>query len=97
MDNKPSKGDIQTVSGIISPDKLGATMTHEHLLIDFTCMFSEPEDARFVNLAYQPVDLIALTETLDFKTCLVSKRLMGLVNLQGGNWLREELSWIILN
>ena len=60
VDNKPSKGDIQTVSGIISPNDLGATMTHEHLLIDFTCMFSEPEDARFVNLAYQPVDLTNL-------------------------------------
>ena len=62
MDNKPSKGNIQTVSGIISPDQLGPTMTHEHLLIDFTCMFREPEDTRFINLAYQPVDL---TKTLD--------------------------------
>ena len=38
-------GKVQTVLGAVSPDELGLTTTHEHLLIDFRFMFREPPDA----------------------------------------------------
>ena len=38
-------GKIQTVLGLIEPDELGITSTHEHFLIDMTCYFTEPEEA----------------------------------------------------
>ncbi|MAT08623.1 MAG: aryldialkylphosphatase, partial [Chloroflexi bacterium] len=30
-------GKIQTVLGLIEPDELGITLTHEHALIDLSC------------------------------------------------------------
>ncbi|XP_078605422.1 N-acetyltaurine hydrolase-like [Branchiostoma floridae x Branchiostoma japonicum] len=36
------KGKIQTVCGWIDPDSLGKTMTHEHLVADFSCFQSKP-------------------------------------------------------
>ena len=32
------KGFVQTVNGVVSPDTLGPTLAHEHLIIDFTFM-----------------------------------------------------------
>ncbi len=43
--------------GPVSPDTLGSTTTHEHLLINFSCMFVEPKEASQKALAYQPVAL----------------------------------------
>ena len=39
------KGKVQTVLGLINPQELGATVTHEHLLVDLMCYFYEPEEA----------------------------------------------------
>lgn len=41
----PNKGDVVTVNGIINPSELGKTMTHEHIFIDMTNWYSEPESA----------------------------------------------------
>ena len=38
-------GKIQTVLGLIEPDELGITLTHEHALIDLSCYFVMPEEA----------------------------------------------------
>lgn len=35
---------VQTVLGTISPDELGITLPHEHLLIDLRCAYREPEE-----------------------------------------------------
>ena len=37
-------GTIQTVLGSISPENLGTTITHEHLLFDQSPFLSVPED-----------------------------------------------------
>ena len=36
---------VVTVRGEISPDQLGRTLPHEHLLIDLRCAYREPEEA----------------------------------------------------
>ncbi len=55
-DNRP-KGLVQTVLGPVSPSELGPTMTHEHLLIDFLCMFNPPPEATARARAYEPITL----------------------------------------
>ena len=57
MANYNPSGKVQTVLGPIEPDELGVTMTHEHLLIDFRCMFQEPVEAGKKGLAYAPLSL----------------------------------------
>src|SRR5512135_805761 len=48
----------RTVLGDIPPRELGATMCHEHLLVDQRAVtFSEPEDTRDLELARRPVTL----------------------------------------
>ena len=49
-------GTIQTVLGSISPENLGTTITHEHLLFDQSPFLSVPEDPLEKNIFYQPVD-----------------------------------------
>ncbi len=49
-------GKVQTVLGLIDGKDLGVTLTHEHLLIDGKCVFSEPEGASERALAYERVD-----------------------------------------
>ena len=51
------KGMVQTVLGPVSPAELGPTMTHEHLLIDFLCMFNPPPEASALARAYEPITL----------------------------------------
>ena len=48
---------VQTVLGPVSPETLGPTTAHEHLLLDFSVVFQEPESASERGLAFQPVDL----------------------------------------
>ena len=55
MANSAISGKVQTVSGTIAPEALGITLCHEHLLVDLTAWFSEPEEASQKALAYQPV------------------------------------------
>jgi len=50
-------GRAQTVIGAVDPKTLGATMTHEHLLIDFSTMFVEPSEASQKFLAHQKLSM----------------------------------------
>ena len=36
--------EAQTVLGPVPVDQLGATLMHEHVLVDLTCYWSEPDD-----------------------------------------------------
>ena len=38
-------GKVQTVLGPIEPDELGVTLTHEHLLIDISVLYSAQDTA----------------------------------------------------
>ena len=51
------KGLVQTVLGPVPPSELGPTMTHEHLLIDFLCMFNPLPEAMARARAYEPITL----------------------------------------
>ena len=51
------QGDVMTVLGPVSPDELGPTLTHEHLLIDLTCYWEPPEDATLRTLAESSFDM----------------------------------------
>ena len=55
MSGSQRSGLAQTVLGTVSPEALGPVMTHEHLLIDFLCMFSPPSEASMRGRAYEPV------------------------------------------
>jgi phosphotriesterase-related protein len=50
-------GKALTVLGAIDGDRMGVTLPHEHLLIDFAVMFQEPAAASEKGLAHQPVTL----------------------------------------
>ena len=50
-------GLAQTVLGPVSPDSLGPTTTHEHLLIDFTCTFHARPEAAMRARAHEPICL----------------------------------------
>jgi|TARA_B100001750_G_scaffold239830_1_gene248544 phosphotriesterase-related protein len=50
-------GLTQTVNGAVDPRTLGPTMTHEHLLIDFSTMFVEPPEASQKFLAHQKLSM----------------------------------------
>ncbi len=56
----PLAGKAQTVLGAVDADAMGVTLPHEHLLIDFAVMFSEPPAASDKALAQQPVSLANL-------------------------------------
>ncbi len=57
---RPQPGHIQTVLGTIAPERMGVTLPHEHLLIDFKVMFAEPAAASDKGRAYEPVSLANL-------------------------------------
>lgn len=50
-------GKVQTVLGAIEPEELGITLTHEHLLIDMSPLFAEPQQAGAKGFYYEPVSL----------------------------------------
>ena len=50
-------GKAQTVLGPLSPESLGSTTTHEHLLVNLSCRFVEPKEAAEKSLAFQPIVL----------------------------------------
>ena len=56
----PLTGKIQTVLGPIEPDRLGVTLTHEHLLVDLSILSSPPDHASARAFFEMPVS----TETL---------------------------------
>ena len=45
MSEHSSVGMVQTVDGLVAPEQLGATLTHEHLLIDLSWFRAEPSEA----------------------------------------------------
>ena len=47
-------GMVQTVNGLITPDQLGLTLMHEHLLCDLSVRFKEPEESTKRAFAHQP-------------------------------------------
>lgn len=49
------RGKVQTVSGLISPDEMGITLSHEHCLYDSMCIFNEPKEEASEKAAYEPV------------------------------------------
>ena len=51
------KGKAMTVQGPISPDELGTTLAHEHILIDLNCLFLEVEEAGQKAYMDEPVRL----------------------------------------
>jgi phosphotriesterase-related protein len=57
---RPKAGEVQTVLGTITPDAMGVTLPHEHLLIDFKVMFSEPANAADKGRSMEPVSLANL-------------------------------------
>ena len=57
MSKQDQKGKIQTVLGLINPQDLGLTMTHEHLLIDFSVMFNPTPDVTTQRMAHAPVSM----------------------------------------
>ena len=57
MTRSPLAGRAQTVLGPIAGEDMGITLPHEHLLIDFTVMFKDPEGEEERTLARQPVRL----------------------------------------
>ncbi len=38
-------GKVQTVLGPIEPSAMGVTLTHEHILLDLTCYYAQPDEA----------------------------------------------------
>ena len=57
MSDPTQKGKIQSVLGLIDPADLGLTMTHEHLLIDFSVMFNPSPDVTTQRMAHAPVSM----------------------------------------
>ncbi len=51
------KGAVQTVLGPISPEKMGITTSHEHILIDLTVLFNPPKDEAAKKFAAEPVSI----------------------------------------
>ena len=51
---------VNTVLGPITPEELGVTLMHEHLLLDATPWFREPEAASLRAVAHQPVSIEVL-------------------------------------
>jgi phosphotriesterase-related protein len=50
-------GKVQTVLGLIEPDTLGITLTHEHLLGDMSAYFVEPTEATERRMAHEPIKM----------------------------------------
>ena len=55
--NMEMVGKVQTVLGLVSPESLGITLPHEHLMIDFRVVFKEPKYASDRSKANLPVSI----------------------------------------
>ena len=60
MTARAHEGMAQTVLGPVSPDELGVTMTHEHLLLDMTAARGVPTEASAREFYNKPVSLETL-------------------------------------
>ena len=59
-------GMVQTVLGPIDPLEMGITLTHEHILIDLTCYYVQPEEASLRYYHDRPfsIDLLGRASTI---------------------------------
>ena len=57
MANSTLAGKVQTVLGPVDPQSLGPTITHEHLLIDFTVVFQPPTNPADAILSEEKLSL----------------------------------------
>ena len=59
-------GMVQTVLGPIDPSEMGVTLTHEHILIDLTCYYVQPEEASLRYYHDRPftIDLLGRASTI---------------------------------
>lgn len=55
--NTEMVGKVQTVLGLVSPESLGITLSHEHLMIDFRVVFKDPKYASDRFKATLPVSI----------------------------------------
>lgn len=62
---------VQTVLGPISPDDLGVTLPHEHILIDATVWWERPTDPEKLRIAEGPLELSSFGEV--FRNPLLNK------------------------
>ena len=51
------KGEVQTVLGTIDPSQVGATTTHEHLIINFSMMLRPPPGNIGREMCHEPVTM----------------------------------------
>jgi phosphotriesterase-related protein len=63
---------IMTVLGAIEPEELGATMMHEHVLVDLSCNFVTPSEESERSLLAAPVtmDILGVLRRRPFSRCL---------------------------
>ena len=57
IDGQARSGKVQTVLGLIDANELGVTLAHDHVLIDGTFMYVEPEEMSQKGLAQQKITL----------------------------------------
>tara|TARA_B110000438_G_C15813832_1_gene650968 strand:+ start:2369 stop:3592 length:1224 start_codon:yes stop_codon:yes gene_type:complete len=58
ISSEERSGKVQTVLGLVEPESLGITITHEHLIADGSAVwFSEPEGEIEMKMAYEPVSM----------------------------------------
>lgn len=57
-----ASGKIQTVLGLIEPEELGVTLTHEHLLIDLTVILDPPVESSARQQYYAPMTTESLAK-----------------------------------
>ena len=60
MVNQNQTGKVQTVLDLINPTQTGPTMTHEHLLINFSSMLNSAPNATVQKLANEPLSMANL-------------------------------------
>ena len=60
MTTNDTRGKVLTVLGPVDPGDLGLAITHEHLLIDLSVVFVEPETEEGRRLAEQPGGLATI-------------------------------------
>jgi len=65
----------KTVLGSIAPQELGVALCHEHLLVDLSAMFKEPEEATARAMAHAPVTMDMLWWLRSWRPNLDNKKL----------------------
>jgi len=79
---------VTTVCGDISPEDLGITLAHEHLLLDISCQAIEPIDPYLRSIAERPVDCTIVGDLQ--RAPMISKDSLRLTDI---NMAIEELEY----